>query len=1161
MPDIRLTREQQAVVSRRGNALLVSAAAGSGKTRVLVERLLDRVAGEEQRDIDEFLIITYTRAAAAELRSRIGREVSRRLAEEPGSAHLRRQALLVYRAQISTVHAFCASLLREHAHLLDLSPDFRILDPEDARLLLEQALDDVLEEQYARIGEDSDFRALVDSVGAGRDDRRLLPVVQEAYRDVRNHVDPEGWMAARTGDAAASARAAEALLLRDFADICAHGLRVTEEALAAMAEDEKLLAAYGPGFKADREFLIRALTAAGEGWDAVRAVLPFRAEKLKAAKGELKDRLKSGRDRLKKTLEKAGAWFDASQAENEQDEAKLLPVVRGLFQLTQALDRRYGELKTRRRCLDYGDLEHLALRLLLENGAPTETAARIAERYREVLVDEYQDTNRVQNAIFDAVSRNGENLFLVGDVKQSIYRFNLADPGIFLEKYRAFRPWEEAGEGPEKVLLSANFRSRPEIADCVNHLFSRLMSEELGEMTYGPDEALRAEGAFPEARDMEPELDIIQTDLFAPDGERLKREEGEAAAVARRIRDLIDSGFCVTGDDGLLRPVRPEDVVILMRSPGTRAGVYARALEQVGLGSATDGGEGLLTTVEGSVMLSYLEILDNPHQDVHLIGVLRSPLWSIPPDTLARIRAAAPKSDFYDALCRLAPEDERLTAFLTSLRALRFQASDMSPTGILRRLMDETDALAVFSAMRGGARRRANLTMLYRHAVRLEARGYTTLFPFLNALRRLQAQGKDLEAAPLGGSGSVRIMSIHKAKGLEFPVVVLADLTKQFNRDDLRRPVLIHTDLGVSARIRDEERGLEYLPASYRAIQRRMESEQLSEEMRILYVAMTRPKDKLILSAAMADVPRKLKNLAAQVSLPLAPAALREAGSLGDWVLLTALSRPEGRALRELAETDCPVEAVGGRLVVRIPGGAMPMPAPEETTPVQEAERAPAVTFEPYIYPHAAAVDVPSKVTATELRQEEAGEGPRMHHFARPAFLKRDRALTGAERGTAIHLAMQYIDYNACTDLDGVCRELRRLTEMQYLTEEQRDAVEPQKLLNFFRGEVGRLVREADKVRREFKFSLLVDAALMRPEAAGDRVLLQGVIDCWLEKGGRLTVIDFKSDAVTEATQRTRAESYRAQIGAYAAALEQMTGMPVERRILYFFATDSWEEI
>ena len=594
MAKLTLTPQQQAVVENRGGSLLVSAAAGSGKTKVLVDRLF-RYVTEERCNIDDFLIITYTKAAAAELRSKIASELSKRLGQTPGDQQLRRQLLRVYQADIKTVDAFCTSLLRENTHLLAregdsraLTPDFRVLDDNEAQLIRQRVLSRTLEDFYDQLDEGRGL--LADTLGAGRDDSRLAALVLELYDKVQSHADPAGWLAEnRTvwsgweGGFDDTPYAAE--LLASIRRKGAHWGALLRSASARTEGDEALYRGYGEKFL-QVSVAFDAL-AQVQTWEAARqteAAVAF--PRLSTPRGR-KDEpgiaaLKQVWERCKAEEKKLAGLLSVSEEEAMEDLTAVAPAMVALLELTEDFAERYRQEKLRLNAADFSDQEHLALGLLVgSGGAPTELGEQVAARYREILVDEYQDTNEIQNAIFRAVSKNGQNIFTVGDVKQSIYRFRLADPTIFLGKYNRFKSWQEAADGEErKILLSRNFRSRREILESTNFIFSNILSVEMGEMDYGEDEALHFGAAYyPERMDCQTEFHLISAHQKAGENDKpVKKVTAEARFVAARIRKLLDEGYPVTGEDGTLRPCRPEDIVILMRSPGSRSAAFAQAL-------------------------------------------------------------------------------------------------------------------------------------------------------------------------------------------------------------------------------------------------------------------------------------------------------------------------------------------------------------------------------------------------------------------------------------------------------------------------------------------------------------------------------------------------------------------------------------------------------
>ena len=1174
-----LTEEQQAAVDNRGGGLLVSAAAGSGKTRVLVERLLARV--EEGADVDRFLVITYTKAAAAELRSRIVQELSDRLALRPTDGHLRRQATLVYKAGISTIHAFCAQLLRECGHLLDLDPDFRLCDEGEAGILMLRALNDVLDKRYEAM--DSDFAQLVDTMSAGRDDARLVQIVLDIRGRVQAHPNPAAWLAQQERAFALEGVTDPVqtpwgeLLLTDAAGQASYWRRRMEEARDLCERDANLLANYGDSVAQTAQALQQFEEAAAQGWDAARNLLPIPfptvGRKKMVDDPAAVERVKAIRTACKKRLEKLEDWFADSGEDLLADLRTVYPAMRGLFALVRDFEEAYAAEKARRGLVDFSDLEHMAVRLLVgEDGQPSELARQWSGRYDEIMVDEYQDTNEVQNAIFSALSRDGTNLFMVGDVKQSIYRFRLADPTIFLGKYRSFKPYSEAREGEERrVILSRNFRSRPEVLEGCNDLFRAVMSVPFGEMEYSDDQALYPGAPFQPDSTYCVELDALDGDIDGEEGaEKVSRDLLEARFAAHRIRDLLDQNFPVSDGEGGTRPVRPSDIVILLRSPNTVLRHYARALGERDILWEAEGGGDFFGSTEISVALSLLQIVDNPRQDVPLISVLRSPVYGFSADRLAQIRAASPDTDFYAALAADDGEDSK--AFLAELDDLRFGSGDMSSHQLLWHIYDRTNLLGIFGAMEEGETRQGNLLALAELARQFEGAGHKGLFRFLTYLTRLRENGNTLMPPTPGRTGGgVRIMSIHKSKGLEFPVVLLCGLARRLNREDMSRPILFHPKLGVGPKGLDVERGIEYPTLARMAVARQLEREMMAEELRLLYVAMTRAKEKLILSVALTGGGKDLEKLAGDAGDPVDPQVLLACQSVGQWVLLHALCRPEAGALRRAAGQDEVVldTSFGPAWDIRFVDGTplAQMPPHRWTAPQREQEEEEGgedlTDLLRWTYPHEAEVAIPSKLTATQLKgraldEEAAEEAPRPARplsFGRPRFAAEEMGLTAAQQGTALHQVLQYIDFERSETVEGVRAEIARLVEQQYITPQQGEAVDPAPIAAFFRSDLGQELLSSVSLRREFKFSILEPASRYYPqEGEGEQVLFQGVVDCYYETLEGITVVDFKTDRVTKRTVAERAEHYRPQLEAYSRALAEITGKQVIRRVLWFFA-------
>ena len=1177
MAEIRLTPAQQAVVENRGGALLVSAAAGSGKTKVLVDRLMSMLTDpDDPAELDEFLLITYTKAAAAELRGKIAAALAKRLAAEPGNRHLQRQTTKLYLTQISTVHAFCASVLRSHAHELELPADFRVLEQQEANALREPVFSQVLESVYPELSRDTDLQAMVDALGFGRDDRRLQKVVFAVYEALCCRVDREGWLrkCLDAYDFSPDTPAEQTLWggffvrrLQSVTETAGDFLRL---AVRLAREDEVLTQKYIPVLEEN----LRTLQALGalRTWDEVYASKAVDFGRLPPIRNcpdpERKERVQELRKEATAQVRGALGAFYAPGETVMQDLCFTAPVIRGLFFLLRRFDAAFTEEKRRRKLLDFSDLEQQTIRLLCDpaTGLPTRTARELSENYREIMVDEFQDSNAVQECIFAAISQNGRNRFMVGDVKQSIYRFRLADPGIFLRKYDEFPMYDEAQPGlPRKILLSQNFRSRPEILQAVNDVFSLVMSRKVGELEYTQQEMLQPGRPFPPLPEPRVELHCIQLD-GSEDAEEdsPQKYEVEAGFAAKRIAELLRSGTPVTDGEGT-RPARAGDIVILMRSPGASAAYYQKALARYGIASDCDKGGSILDTTECQVFSAILSVLDNPHQDIPLITALGSPVFGFTPEELALPRERCREGDYYDALMRVREELPKAGQVLEELSALRELAGWAPLSRLVQEILDRTGMANIVSVMEDGQRRLENLYAFRDLAFSFDSVAGRTLSDFCRYLQQLKDGGVSVSGGASENAGNaVRIMSIHKSKGLEFPIVVLADLSHRMNMQDNTEDVLLDPELLVGVNVVRPQEQAFYPSLARMAISRQKTAQTVSEELRVLYVAMTRPKDLLIMTCCASNLTSTVKKLSTLVSRPLLPAVSAGSRSLGEWILMTALLRTEAGELQALTPMQTPSQVSETPWKIRLwhsrelqPGEASvqtePSEAPAARFPAEELDAALS-----YSYPYPAAAQLPSKITATQLKgrmqDEEAAENtvslPKMT-FRRPSFLPRT-ALSASERGTAMHLFMQFVRYEACQSRESIAAEVQRLEAEQYLTHLQAQAVQQEKILTLFSSDFGRRILNGQALSREFKFSVLADGSMLEPEAAGEEVMLQGVVDCFWQEDGGLVITDFKTDRLPNGTEE-RAAHYAPQLRAYAAALSDIFGLPVKACYLYFF--------
>jgi ATP-dependent helicase/nuclease subunit A len=1186
LSDINWTDQQRAAILSRGGSLLVSAGAGSGKTYVLVQRLLSYVLSpSEPHNVDDFLVITYTRAAAAELKSRIAEELTKALAADPGNHHLRKQMYRIHAAKIGTAHSYCSSLLREFSGRLGIDPSFRIMDEDDTASALTALTNRLLDERYDTA--DPDFLLLVDTIGNGRDDSLLLQSVISLYGKLQSLPDVKLWIDEKRNNLSVddSVEFAETEWGKSLIDSLCEFARAAIELIESLLEEIRgagdIEQKYSPALEADRrgfgEFLRAVRNSAT--WGDIAGLCRLEFPPFKPVRNpsdpDLKERVSDIRKAYRERWRKKCAVFEIDIKQIAGDINVSSRVLRELLSLTADLSERYDSYKRERNLMDYSDLEHRSLQLLTGPDGLSDTAHEISSRFIEVLVDEYQDTNEIQDRIFHALSDGGTRLFMVGDVKQSIYRFRLAEPEIFLNKYDTYPDYRCAGDrSPRRISLNANFRSDPGVLAFVNRVFGSVMTRRLGGVDYTEDEALRSPRTQ-EASVTAAEIDILDTkDLCDDDGTPVPREEAEAAFTAARIRDILGSGFTVTEND-VRRPVRAGDIAILLRSDKPVASVYSQALARLGIASATSARSDVLSSPEVSLLLSLLRIIDNPRQDIPLVSVLNSPLFGFTIDELAAMRLNEKEGCIFDALKANAESDPKCAGFLDKLTRLRELARIMQCDELIWQIFCETGLPDIYGAMDGGESRRANLNAIYSFASRCAEKNRRDLFSFLIAVDNAVKGGIQFLRGDQGSdSDAVKIMSIHRSKGLEFPIVFLCDAARRFNTKDVESSLLTHKTLGLASRCVDVQNMVSYDTLPRIAIRDAILSEQLSEEMRVLYVALTRAKHKICITVAGSRVRTMLSRFYGTCDKNFE--VIKPSGSMGEWIL-TALSQhlaSEDKA--ELSTGAC----AGPEFMIRyISSDSLPpflsgkKSASILVRDIKSASEDQIRSIRKILewrYPYAAACDIPSKLTATQLKgrysDAEAATGAplplKRSRMERPRFIADRSGLSPSEIGTAMHLVMQHIDFSKCTSYGGVAGEIERLVTMEQLTPEQAESVDPNKILRFFGSDIGRILLQGRFTLREFKFSILCRAGEYYKDApAEDEILLQGVVDICIEAGDGMIVLDFKTDRIRPGEEQERANTYAGQLHAYASALKRITGKRVSRLLLYFFETGCFAEV
>ncbi|MFC5405127.1 helicase-exonuclease AddAB subunit AddA [Cohnella soli] len=1272
----RWTNEQWAAIQADGSHLLVAAAAGSGKTAVLVERMITRISDEiNPLDVDAMLVATFTKAAAAEMKERIRHALEEALEQRPESKHLRRQIALLPRAAVTTLHSFCLEVVECYAPLIGLDPGFRMANETEAELLRMDTLDEVFEERYAEEGEEGALAALANRFGGERSDEPLHRLVLELHEFAGSHPWPEHWLLTQAGqfaDADAETllrslwvetlRRDAALLLDGAIHLLKTGLHVAHEPGGPEPYIDTLFA--------DIDGLERASAALTDGdwasWQSAVAGISF--GRLKPCKGdaydpELIEKVKSMRDNAKKTAAKLSEeWLVRSPEQYAAELRSLAPDMSRLAELAIAFGQRYEQAKRAKGLLDFGDLEHYALRILRntastpERSEPSLAALNYRERFAEIYLDEYQDTNEVQEAIVALIARRDPgNVFMVGDVKQSIYRFRLAEPGLFLSKYKSYEAYtDENGDGSSmglptgsdadglRIDLARNFRSRREIVNAVNHVFRLIMKEPVGEMDYdGRAELIYGEGypseffekvAHPsgviETSSSNPyAVEMIVLDAAAPakdeqaesedgattgeaadENEELEVAQLEARYIADEIRNLISGAdgngqpFAVyDGKAKLYRPAQYRDIVILLRAVSALAPTFIDELKAAGIPAYADLATGYFAATEVDVLLSLLSIIDNPHQDIPLAGVLRSPIGGFGAEDLARVRLVRRGGSFWDALNAAASSESselagKASAFVDRLASWRDYARREPLGDLLWMLYRETGYYDFVGGMPGGSQRQANLRALVDRAVQYERSSrFRGLFRFLRFLGRMKDTGADLGAArSLGESENVvRIVSIHRSKGLEFPVVFAAGLGRQFNRQDLNGAFLKHKKLGFGPRVVEEDLRVTYPTLPQLAIRRKLAAEMLAEEMRVLYVALTRPKEKLFLVGTSKDADKQMAQwlgIAEMADGALPAHTVAAATKYFDWLgpaamlaidAVDAAVRWSCRVVRssEYARSAASLDRVAGEVDLERWDAITKGESVEEGN--AEAAKQIAATLS-WQYDNMSATQVGAKTSVTALKNREAarvfetltddsgeermaaegasddGELGQLHTFRlrRPRFMSAKR-LTPAERGTAYHLAMQHLPLGSDFLPEHVSGLLDGLVERRIFSTEQRQGIDAASVATFCGSALYERMKASAKVWREVPFTYGMDAAEAYPEAmspdSGETVIIQGVIDCLFDEEDGLVLVDYKTDELWGRDAKESAEKHRFQVEKYGEAVERIVGKPLKEAYVYFF--------
>jgi ATP-dependent helicase/nuclease subunit A len=1234
------TTDQWKAINIKNKDILVAAAAGSGKTAVLVNRIIRKIlSSDDPINVDELLVVTFTNASAAEMRHRIGEALEAAINEDPGNRHLRKQLGLLNKASISTLHSFCMEVIRKYYYLIDVDPGFRIADETEAQLIRDEVMDELFEAEYGK--EDNEaFLQLVDTFTNDRSDDALTDIVRSIYDFAQANPDPEQYL----NTILSMYEVSEEMAIEDLPYISAliFEIELQLEGVKELLQRGLFIsmlpdgpAPLGKTFTDDLQVIDTLIQANKASWAAMyQAMQLMKFSTAARVTGnaydtELKDKAKDLREKAKKRITVLKEeLFSRNPDRFMHDLTAMRPVARTLVNLVRDFAVRYSAAKRERGLVDYADLEHDCIKILTleidSNGEflPSEAAKDYQQQFNEVFVDEYQDTNMVQETILKLVAKNDEaqgNLFMVGDVKQSIYRFRLAEPNLFLGKYNRFDP--EGSSGGIKIDLAQNFRSRREILDGTNYLFKQIMGVKVGEIEYDEAAELKKGAPYPEDELYPVELLLIDqekgsraqaealeeneldSDVF--DAVDLEKSQLEARVMAEKIKELISSGTQVYNPKHKdYRPLQYRDMVILLRSMPWAPQIIEE-FKQQGIPIYANLSTGYFEATEVAVMMSLLHTIDNPYQDIPLASVLRSPIVGLNEEELAKIRTYNKKGTFWEAVtafCRSASAAssevfyEKVSHFNDNLKEWRELARLGSLAELIWQIYRDTRFYDFAGGLPGGKQRQANLRALYDRARQYEQTSFRGLFRFLRFIERMMERGDDLGAARALGEQEdvVRLMTIHSSKGLEFPVVFIAGLSKTFNKKDLQTTYALDKDYGFAAKYIDIEKRISYPSLPLVAFKRKKKMEMLAEEMRVLYVALTRAKEKLYLVASFKDLNKSLEqwNEAAEHNEWLLKDYMRaSAVSYLDWIG-PALIRHQDCSLlssQDANQTGIAKEITAHpsnwKISVRTAheiqtlsisqekeeDSLLEMVAKSKTVNIESAYKDEIESRLNWEYSHLNAAKYRSKQSVSELkRQREIADdhsGTDLKQkftkpiLKRPKFMQ-EKTLSPAEKGTSMHLVMQHIDLSNEVTAASIQEQLTRMEMNELLTKEQAEVIDVDLIVQFFHGELGRRYFNSKKLQREIPFTLSLPANEVYPMWNGSKesIFVQGVIDCVFEDEKGLVLIDYKTDAISgrykggfDQAKPILEARYRLQIDLYTKAIETIWKRKVTERYLFFF--------
>lgn len=1167
------TKSQRQAIDCKGGSVIVSAAAGSGKTAVLVERVISRLTDPENPvDADRILVVTYTRAAAQELKERLYKKLSELIKNDPFNKTLLRQQTLLSKANISTIDSFCSSVVKEFFYVLDIERNFRIADESELRLIKNDALKLTLDSMYADA--EPDFFHLVEAFGGTKDDSVLQNNILKIHEFLRSHPYPDLWIDEKLKLFSQFDNVSDSIwskIIIEYAKEAVEFLRsLVKSSNAFLDFEEALIDKLSPMLLTDMEFVDKLELALNnpDKLSVSHVISSYEAGRFPTVKGYTENyykvKIQQNRSLFTDTISKLKSLLSTSEEEAKVQIADLFVISTQLFNCVRQFSANYQKLKAMKKVADYPDLEHWTIKLLVDEKTLelTDVAKKLSSRFDEIMVDEYQDANEAQDLIFTSLSKNGENLFFVGDVKQSIYGFRQAMPQLFLNrKSNSHLYTEKDPKFPAKILLDRNFRSIEGVTEAVNFFFTKLMSESVGDIVYDETESLKCGATYTDEKD--PCVAYHMIDLTGSDDTSVN--EVEAKYIAELILKMISDGYMVKDGDSYRRAVF-SDFAVLMRNANSHAPTYVDTLISCGVPAYCNSSHGFLDAREIMIMTNFLSVIDNPALDIELLSVMMSPIFGFTSDDMTEIRVDSRYSTLYRAVLSKAEEgNKKCQSFVSQLKYYRDMSVTMPVCDLINSIYERTGYPSIVSSMPNGEIALSNLRLLKEYAKNFESGSSKGLSRFVSYIMRLKEYGSDMSGAvdmTASNTNVVQVMSIHASKGLEFPVCIVANTARKFV-SDVSQNVLLHSGLGIAVKRKDEKLNATFNTMPREALALSLKRDEMSEELRVLYVAMTRAKQKLIMLSSQKKLESYLCKIGSNLveSTSVMPFVVRNCSYLSDWLTMCAMLHPDGKSLREIAGCDVePDYTVTFPMEVKVVSDFFlddEIDIDESSTEIeiQDTDDTVVETLKErtsFEYKKSGLKKLPSKIAASDLSHKLSVKA-----FDRildtPAFMS-DNTLTAAQRGTALHAFMQFCDFEkARIDLNS---EIDRLVEKGFISKLQAQSIDADKASRFVNSELITRCLNSDEVYKEFRFTTKVSASVVDPDIdaslADEKIILQGAVDLAFVEDGELVIVDYKTDRVKDVSELY--DMYRHQLLIYKDAMEQCTQFKVKECLIYSVA-------